>query len=144
MSLPLPSTHRTVAGASRQSPNFSPAEVLLHNAADIWINARPPPGSGRRAVPFSYFLDGGEDLLDVVFGPAACLRAARSSRHLDAFLIHLQIPLKLQDRAPLPVTGHSRDTCTRGISFLVCLRGSLVVFGGFVCCCCFFCACGLQ
>lgn len=133
MSLPLPSTHRTVWPAIPVNHLTFPNRSLLYNAADIKLNICSPR-PGRRTVPFSYFLDGGEDLLDVVFGSAACLCAAGSSRHLDAFLIHLQIPLKLQDRAPLPVTRQSRDTCRSGISSVIYLRGSLVVWV-FLCLC---------
>lgn len=47
-----------------------------------------------RCLPFADLLDGGQHLLDVVLGPAAGLGAARSSRHLGAVMIHLQMHLK--------------------------------------------------
>lgn len=47
-----------------------------------------------RCLPFADLLDGRQHLLDVVLGPAAGLGAARSSRHLGAVMIHLQMHLK--------------------------------------------------
>lgn len=47
-----------------------------------------------RCLPFADLLDGRQHLLDVVLGPTAGLGAARSSRHLGAVMIHLQMHLK--------------------------------------------------
>lgn len=53
-------------------------------------------------VPFPHFLDGRQDLLDVILRPAPSLGAARSSRHLDAVMIHLQLHLKTSRPSPDP------------------------------------------
>lgn len=135
MSLPLPSTHRTVWPAIPVNHLTFPNRSLLYNAADIRLNICSPR-SGRGTVPFSYFLDGGEDLLDVVFRSAACLCAAGSSRHLDAFLIHLQIPLKLQDRTHFPLKDSLAIPAAAGlVRYLI--EGEFGCLGGVY-------ACGLQ
>lgn len=63
--------------------------------ADVLLRRFPPCCVARaRCLPFADLLDGRQHLLDVVLGPAAGLGAARSSRHLGAVMIHLQMHLK--------------------------------------------------
>lgn len=84
----LPSRKRRFLSISSVSVSLLPSPPPTREPFCSRVTKRSFPGV---YSPFSYFLDGGHDPLDVIFGPAPGLRSDRPARHFRAAKIFLKL-----------------------------------------------------